>query len=143
MNIRDQRKNHYISVKKLTGVWEKGGLKAVAVLLNDPRSIVERDSWVAKIKKLIEEKKILSVDAEIKLVKNIFKYQENENQGDKENNSISGRSQHIRDSRGGSDTDNNEGSENIRQERGTLSSDSIEHGSDQVEKLDQYPRRNS
>lgn len=72
MSIKESRKNNYVSVKKLINTWESGGLKSVKSLLDNPDSIIEKDSWVEKIKKLIEDKKLLSVNEEIKLISNIF-----------------------------------------------------------------------
>ena len=72
MNLRDQRKKYYVSVKKLVTFWEGGGLKSLEKILLDPNSIIEKDSWVEKIKHLIEKEKFQQIDYEIALVSNKF-----------------------------------------------------------------------
>lgn len=54
------------TVKKVVECWQKGGLDAVKIFLNE--SIVWGNTWEDKIKKLINEGKTLSAQAEIELV---------------------------------------------------------------------------
>ena len=85
MNLRDQRKEHYVSVKKLTTVWNGAGMKGATKLLMDPASIIEPDSWVSEIKRLIEEKQDeFYINAQIELVANFFNknnYDETQKEG--------------------------------------------------------------
>jgi len=55
-----------VSVKKVVECWQKGGLDAVRVFLNE--AIVWENTWEDKIKCLINEGKTLSAQAEIELV---------------------------------------------------------------------------
>jgi len=54
------------SVKGLITQWEKGGMTGVKIYL-DQMTVFE-DTWVAKIKTLIDSNKIKSADEEIRLI---------------------------------------------------------------------------
>lgn len=58
--------NKKATVREVISVWEKGGIPALKFFLNEV--IVFEDTWVYKIKKLIEKDHIKSVDEEIKLI---------------------------------------------------------------------------
>jgi hypothetical protein len=62
----DTTKPPIATVKKVVECWQKGGLDAVKIFLNE--SIVWGNTWEDKIKKLINEGKTLSAQAEIELV---------------------------------------------------------------------------
>jgi len=57
------------TVKGLVNVWKKGGINAVKIYL-DTTYIFDNnlETWISKIKKLIDEKKYASVNEEIKLI---------------------------------------------------------------------------
>ena len=54
------------SVKKLLKIWEKSGIDGIKKFLNE--SCVFEGTWLAKIKNLINNGYIISVNEEIKLV---------------------------------------------------------------------------
>lgn len=54
------------SVKEVINTWEKGGIPALKIFLNEV--IVFEGTWIEKIKNLIEKGHIRSVNEEIELV---------------------------------------------------------------------------
>lgn len=72
MNLRDQRKKYYASVRKILIFWDQGGINSVEKLLLDTKTIIEPNSWAEIIKKLIEQKKLGEANSLIKSVYNKF-----------------------------------------------------------------------
>jgi len=88
MNLKNQRKKYYISVKKILLIWEKGGADSLIKLFSDSKNIIEKDSWVENIKKLLDQKELLKVNNEIYLILhkfNIDNYDEKKNTGRADN----------------------------------------------------------
>jgi len=54
------------TVKSLINCWEKGGISAVKIFLSEAK--IYENTWCEKIKKLIDEGHIKSVEQEIELV---------------------------------------------------------------------------
>lgn len=58
--------NKKATVKEVINTWEKGGISALKIFLNEVT--VFENTWIDKIKKLIEKGHIKSVNEEIELV---------------------------------------------------------------------------
>lgn len=74
MNLSDERKENLATVKKVINEWNIGGILRVNIFLNKPNTIIEKNSWVEKIKKSLNEKNHwISVNAEIFSLNEKFK----------------------------------------------------------------------
>lgn len=73
-NISYNRRENLASVKKVINEWTLGGIPRVINFLNKPNIIIEKNSWVEKTKKLLEDKNHwISVGAEIYSLNEKFK----------------------------------------------------------------------
>lgn len=68
---------NYASIKNISTLWSLGGINAVKTFLNDKNTNVYKNTWVEKIKNLINDGKQESASYEIELI--LFNINLNEN----------------------------------------------------------------